>query len=83
MKSDTVIERLKALGYSVAELARKLEYNHPTLWRKLAGERPLNREEIDGILAFLRQDHPEITYEQLFGEPTEDAPAPDSESAVA
>jgi len=53
---------------SQAWLARRINMEPSTLARKVAGNRPITRDEINAILGVAQQLDPGATYERLFSE---------------
>jgi transcriptional regulator with XRE-family HTH domain len=69
MAAETILEVLGRHDISQAELARRIGMNPVTLWRKLAGNRPLFQADIDAILVELRKHDSRLSYERVFGRP--------------
>lgn len=62
---------LSAHGITQTELANELGLAKPSVSLKLSGRRPWFDREIQVLLAFCRRYDPDVTYEDLFGEPEE------------
>jgi|GEM_PF-1049129 len=62
----TVRQTLKRLNVKQADLARALALSQSTVSQKLSGSRRWRKDEIDAVLALLRERQPDLTYEQLF-----------------
>ncbi|HNU81834.1 MAG TPA: helix-turn-helix transcriptional regulator [Thermoanaerobaculia bacterium] len=62
----TVRQTLKRLNVKQADLARALSLSQSTVSQKLSGSRRWRKDEIDAVLALLRERQPDLTYEQLF-----------------
>ena len=62
----TVRQTLKRLNVKQADLARALSLSQSTVSQKLSGSRRWRKDEIDAVLALLRERQLDLTYEQLF-----------------
>lgn len=60
-------ELLKALGLNQSDLARHLGLQPSAISMKVRGDRPWKRDEIDSVLALVRDRDSSVTYERLFG----------------
>lgn len=77
-------EHMKSLGIPAAELAIRLGLSRSAISMKVNGRRPWSAAEARAVLNFVRETHPEMTFEDLFSEePADQASETDERLAAA